>query len=103
MMGEENYGKTAPQLAKGKSVKFKGRLALESSKGDKVVVGLAEVYSGNEPAVRAVDLVKDFTSDRAKAVKKYDPKGNDLPPIIVEGTVSELQPDHYTVVLFGDK
>jgi hypothetical protein len=100
LTGLENYQKAAPQLAKGKKAKFKGKLSLSSIKGKMVKVYVAELYTGDEPAVKATDLTRDFMNDRAVAEKKYCPKGTGS-EIIFEGEVTELQPNQYQVILAG--
>jgi hypothetical protein len=101
LMGLENYQKAMPQLTKGKKAKFKGELALAGSKGKKVVVHLAELYTGDLPAIQAADLNREFMKDRAAAEKKYNPKGEFAPEIIIEGVISELQPGQYQARLAG--
>jgi hypothetical protein len=99
LLGADNYQRVAPMLVKGQRAKFKGELA--RAQGNKVIVHVAEVYAGAEPAVKAEDLTKDFITDRAAAEKKYKREQWPQDQIIVEGMVVELIPDHYRLILAG--
>jgi hypothetical protein len=101
LLGGENYEKVASQLDKGKKLKFKGEVALAGSKGKKVVVHLAELYTGDQAAVQAAALTKDFLTDRPAAEKKYKREQYPNYQIIVEGVVTELLPDSFRVHLAG--
>jgi hypothetical protein len=59
------------------------------------------LYTGDQPAIQAADLTRDFTKDKEAAKKKYNPTGKFAPDIIVEGVISELLPEKYQVLLAG--
>jgi hypothetical protein len=82
-------------------MKFKGEIALASTKGNRVVLHLAELYVGDQPAVRAVDLTKEFMTDRDGTIKKYNLRG--FEGIIVEGVVLQIDADRLGLKLAGHK
>jgi hypothetical protein len=102
LLGIDNYQKASPDLAKGKKLKFKGELSLAGSKGKKIVVHLAGLYSGHESAIQAADLTRDFMTDRSAAEKKYKREQDPIYWIIIEGVVvSDVAPDGVSVRLAG--
>jgi hypothetical protein len=101
LIGQVNYDKASPRLAVGNKLKFKGAVSLAGSKGKTVAMHLSALYEGDQPAVQARDLTKDFMADRAAAEKKYKLTEFGTNEIIVEGVVSRLEPGNFTVVLAG--
>jgi Concanavalin A-like lectin/glucanases superfamily len=95
-LGGVNFEKAAPKLKVGQKALFKGEVAVAGSKGDEVVVHLADLYTGAEKPVSAADLTRELAADKVAFDKKY--KSGE---IIVEGVVTQLNPDNFSVVLAG--
>jgi hypothetical protein len=100
-LSEENYKKALPHLKTGTRAKFKGDLSLNTTRGNRVHVRLAEYYTGDKKAFNSVNLTWDFKKSRSAALKKYVPKGGYWTEIIVEGVITELHPEDYSVRLVG--
>jgi hypothetical protein len=99
LVGGDNYTKALPELAVGKTAKFKGALALASTQdslGKIVKLHMAELYKGDKPAISSVDLSKEFITDVVASGKR-----NSDEEIIVEGKVIDLRPNDYSIVLEG--
>ena len=103
LLGEDNFKKAATQPVKGKKLKFKGQVSLFSTKEKKVLIHLAELYSGDQPAVQAAVLTKEFQTDRAGTVKKYKLEKYGDNVMIIEGVVLAVLPKIFRVYLAGHK
>jgi hypothetical protein len=101
LMGKDNFDKAAPQLVPAKTVKLKGELAWAGSRDKRVVVHLAGIYTGSDPAVTAVILTKDAVTDRAAAETKYKRDRYPSDEIIIEGVIKEVKPNDYLIILAG--
>src|SRR5262249_51793720 len=99
LFGLDEYQKAGAQLVVGKKVKVRGqitRLIVDESRNPKekhIKFQLCEVYTGDEPAFQAADMMRDFKADEAAATAKYKgtPEGTSGKLIVFEGVVSEAE------------
>jgi hypothetical protein len=101
MLSDDDYKAAAPKLEVGRAAKFKGEISTTGLKGDKLIVHIAQLYTGGEAAVPAEQLTKDFLADAEAAQKKYRKEKFPHDEVIVEGKVTKLKPKEFRVILAG--
>jgi hypothetical protein len=102
IMGTVKYQQAAPHMVKGKKVRFRGYISIPGCKENKVTIDSGELYSGDEPAIQARELTREFMKDPTRAKKKYTDENGSGVEVIVEGViVSEITPTGHTVYLAG--
>ena len=77
-----------PQVTVGQRIKVKGDLSLARRR---VALNMASIYVGDDRTVSAEDVVKQFQTQRQRAIEKYKLNRYPTPEVIVEGTVLEIR------------
>jgi hypothetical protein len=92
LMGAGTFRAAAAKLTKGAKVKLKAEIVPLGTAGTTVKMQRGELYTGDQPAVQAAQLTKDFAANKASALEKYRRKEDPQLEVIVEGTVMEVRP-----------
>ena len=77
-----------PQVTVGQRIKVKGDLSLARRR---VALNMASIYVGDDRTVCAEDVVRQFQTQRQRAIEKYKLNRYPTPEVIVEGTVLEIR------------
>ena len=80
---------TAAKLAKGAKVKIKAEIVPLGTTGTTVKLQRGELYTGDQPAVQAAQLTKDFAANKTAALEKYRRKEAPELEVIVERVVPD--------------
>lgn len=98
LFGRDNYQKYAPKMSVGAKVKLKGSLFYVPEKR-RMSFSTSQLVEGDVPAAKASDLARDYLADPKAAAEKYKSFQDENFHTVVEGIVSEMPPDRYSIWL----